>query len=192
MLMIFSITSWQLLFFYITSFIHLFACPFIPLGRMDLEIQQWAIPYHSCFQSPLHLLQFHFTVFPNITILPQATFFLVLQLCKIPPISKLLHAFCPLLREFCPSQSIPKAYSMSAPERNLPWNSSLNQHILLPYCIQLYPILKAQRNTWNTFLLKINDTKMNSCYFTIEVRCGLTEKCKELPKFDLNLSIKES
>ena len=71
---------------------------------------------------------------------------------------------------------------MLIPQRNLPWYPSLNQHILLFYCTQLFfffpVVIEIAGTAFKIMTQQQQKKKKNSCYFTSGTKDGLGEKYK--------------
>ena len=112
-------------------------------------------------QGPIHPLQLY-----SVQVVPQyhhsatRSFHLGLQLCRALPISKLLHASCPLLRKFCPSQPIPKnGFHVNSSEKFAPVSLSQSAYsLILLYTTFFSPC--SNRNSWHSILLFVLPTSL--------------------------------
>ena len=134
-------------------------------------------------RGPIHPLQLY-----SVQVVPQyhhsatRSFHLGLQLCRALPISKLLHASCPLLRKFCPSQPIPKnGFHVNSSEKFAPVSLSQSAYsLILLYTTFFPPVVIEIAGTAFKIMTQQQQKKKkkNSCYFTSGTKDGLGEKYK--------------
>ena len=135
-------------------------------------------------QGPIHPLQLY-----SVQVVPQyhhsatRSFHLGLQLCRALPISKLLHASCPLLIKFCPSQPIPKnRFHVNSSEKFALVSLSQSAYsLILLYTTFFFffpVVIEIAGTAFKIMTQQQQKKKKNSCYFTSGTKDGLGEKYK--------------